>query len=538
MLKKIEMIYKDHDLEDRQKARHLFVVLVIILSFLPVIMVFDILNPAPISLVVEGLTLVILGASLVALLKGKYRLASSVTGWLISLAMIAVSVFSATLSPLRLFSTTLYMLCPVIGMMLIGAKRRHVVLRGTAGLAVIAGNFVYLCLVLPSDAVGGLVNTFATVLIIYLMIAIVLLVISGSYQKNVRTLTEKHIASLNQVESLKNAIQVSSNNLDIMQALEERFTAMFRELSSIVKQVERIQTDMRSLNGSLEGSFDSIGRVTRAIGDFNGEIVEQTSIIQESSASINQMVVSINAMDRITKERIAGADKLLASAEEGIRKVRDTETAFQEVAESMKGISNVNSLLEEIASQTGVLSLNAEIEAAHAGNFGRGFSVVAGEVRRLAESASDHTKVIGDDVRRLLGSFRSTEESLTASANSFAAVCEEIRKVAASFTEIGHATAELATGGGDIIKGIAVLTAAAQNIRVQSAKIEDEQKAIFSRTSDIQEFARNLSQVMSDIRGGIHGLRGFMTDLRERISASASVSGELNRVVQELKGVA
>ncbi len=538
MFKKIDFIYSEKGIEVQQKARHLLMAIIVILALVPVVMVADIISFSLSSVIVEGIVWLTLLLMLYFLFRGKYGLASDTIVTLILVAMMSLSLSSTVVTQHRLFNTTLYMLCPVILTMFVSTRKPLVLFMGIVGIAVISGVFVHLLVILGPAVFEDLLNTYVSVLIIYLMITIVLTRIAATHDKNIRILTEKHKKSEEQLESLKKVAHASSNSLDMSRLIENDFKSAFEELSAITDRIEGIQNDIYGLNKNLEGSFESVGRITNTIGNFNSEVVEQTSVIEEASSSINEMVSSINSMDGITRRRIESTGVLLSIAQDGMKNVRKTETTFIDVSSSMEGIIDISTLIGDIASQTNILSMNAAIEAAHAGEYGRGFSVVAEEIRKLAESATENTKLIGSDVKRLLSSIGMTGSVIKISSESFGRVLEEIRKVSDSLSEISNTTSELATGGHEIMNGITVLTSTAQNIRDESMKIETEQKNILGRMQDIQSLSSNIEGAMSTILRSVHGMKNTMTEIQSRIATSSQVSEELHLAVSELKGAA
>ncbi|MBN1409202.1 MAG: hypothetical protein JW969_00060 [Spirochaetales bacterium] len=536
MLKHIESVYRNDALEIRQKARHLTVAITVILSLLPVIAIFDIISFSLVSVLVEGATWLFMIGILVMLFKGKYKIACNITIIMITMAMLVLSLSSSVMTQRRLFIITLYMLCPVILAMLISYSRAQILFTAGIGVPVLTGFFFYMIPHLGPEGFDDLLNTFVSVIVIYLMVIIVLYTIAMTYKKNLSILTAKHRESQDQLTAIRNVVAAASDNVGLSKILETEFNNAFEELSAISSRIEQIRNDVHTLNTNVEGSYQSVNTITGTIGSFNNEVSEQAAVIQQASSSINQMVSSLSSMDKITSVRMESTKGLLTTAGKGMTNVKKTENTFQDLSHSMKDIIDFTAIIEDIATQTNILSMNAAIEAAHAGKFGRGFSIVAGEIRKLAESVSQNSQSIAKSMKKLLDSINNTDQSIQVSSDSFTRVLGEVQEVADTLSEIFNTTFELSAGGQQIISGIEVLNNTAHNIRDESLKIGEEQNKILENIHSVQSLSQNIDEVMNTITSGIHEVENSMTGIRERITASAIVTEEIHNSVNRLKG--
>ena len=132
-------------------------------------------------------------------------------------------------------------------------------------------------------------------------------------------------------------------------------------------------------------------------------------------------------------------------------------TDIREIARESESLLEINSVMQNIASQTNLLSMNAAIEAAHAGESGRGFAVVADEIRKLAESSSQQSKTISGVLKKIKSSIDKITRSTDNVMSKFGAIEGGVRVVAEQENGILNAMTEQGAGSAQIMQAIAQL---------------------------------------------------------------------------------
>jgi methyl-accepting chemotaxis protein len=204
---------------------------------------------------------------------------------------------------------------------------------------------------------------------------------------------------------------------------------MSQEFGEFVAEVTRVFTNVRSAANALVAASSQVSSASQALSQGT---TEQATSVQEITANLEQMnaIINQNASNSAETRRIAV--KGAREAEEGGKAVQETVGAMHKIADRV-------SIIEEIARQTNLLALNAAIEAARAGDQGRGFSVVASEVRKLSERSQSAAKEIGE---LATSSVRIAERS----GSLLAELLPSIRKTAELVEEVAAGSSEQATG--------------------------------------------------------------------------------------------
>jgi methyl-accepting chemotaxis protein len=239
--------------------------------------------------------------------------------------------------------------------------------------------------------------------------------------------------------NLRNSVKLDSRFTEINQ-LENSANELRSQLGKLVAEIRREAMDVDQLSNQLGSTIQMIhqGADTQ---------VEQT---EQSASAVNEMTASF----REVADQAARASEASLAADASVNQgqtvihsaidtidglARDIETTtalMQSLADESNKIDSVRSVIENIAEQTNLLALNAAIEAARAGEQGRGFAVVADEVRQLAQRTTQSTQEIRNTIERLQQSTHSAVDTMTGFAGTAQHTTEQAKAAGQSFNEI------------------------------------------------------------------------------------------------------
>src|SRR5690242_6232931 len=233
---------------------------------------------------------------------------------------------------------------------------------------------------------------------------------------------------------LGHAIQVKRN--DELGQLLEAFRSMDERLSAIVGEV-------RHGSGAVSTAAQQIARGN---DDLSQRTQEQASSLEETASSMEEMTSTVkqNAENASHANQLARGAR--EQAERGGEVASQAVVAMKEINASSRKISDIVSLIDEIAFQTNLLSLNAAVEAARAGEQGRGFAVVATEVRNLAQRSAGAAKEIKALINDSAEKVRNGSDLVDQSGKALSEIVDSVKKVTDIVAEIAAASHEQSAG--------------------------------------------------------------------------------------------
>jgi iron only hydrogenase large subunit-like protein len=249
-------------------------------------------------------------------------------------------------------------------------------------------------------------------------------------------------------------------------------------LSLIEEDRGTIDTLNQNLEVQIEKSLDFMTGINDLINDLNEQIIRQASAIEESSAAIEEMMATINNTAAMAQKRQSAIQDLVNNVEQGRVSMRETIDAVGGISRGVEGVGATIKVISNIAANTNLLSMNAAIEAAHAGDAGRGFAVVAGEIRRLSETTRENSRNIATTLTGIIDGIKTTTARSSSTDSLISAMAEEINDFAGTMTELINSLGELAIGSREITTALIQLREHAEAIKTGYHGMMDKTHAL------------------------------------------------------------
>lgn len=314
--------------------------------------------------------------------------------------------------------------------------------------------------------------------------------------------------------------------------LSVSFNGMIAGLRTIVQKVDEsamtLSASSEQLTASAEQTAIASGHIASSSSHLADGFEEQTQTVTQVTAAAEQLADHMNNI-RNGSETISGlSEHSERSARAGLDEVRGvlqqmqhidssvdrTGSVIAELEHRIQDIDNLVAAIQQVAKQTNLLALNASIEAARAGEAGRGFDVVAQEIRKLAESAAESASQITETVH---------------------AVQEESRKAGISMREAAGLVKQGVEGAGRASESFASIQ---QSISDVSVRVSDISRSIASASGQSVEIGRAMQSISRVTEQGASGLQEVSAASEEQLSTMEEVNGSaryLSQLAEDLQ---
>ncbi|HZP74760.1 MAG TPA: methyl-accepting chemotaxis protein [Pseudolabrys sp.] len=274
---------------------------------------------------------------------------------------------------------------------------------------------------------------------------------------------------------------------------------------------EQVERDFNGAIGRLQETIAALATATKEVASTANEIAgsttdlsqrteEQAASLEETSASMEQISATVKKNAENAQQANTFASGTREVADRGGAVVAKAVGAMSRIEESSRKISDIISVIDEIARQTNLLALNAAVEAARAGEAGRGFAVVASEVRTLAQRSSQAAKDIKDLITSSTGQVAEGVDLVNKAGASLTEIVESIKKVADIVSDIANASREQATG----IDQVNVALNQMDQVTQQNSALVEENAAA---AKALQEQSAGMEEQVSFFRVGTSAAR-------------------------------
>ncbi|ULA63086.1 MAG: hypothetical protein LZF86_100084 [Nitrospira sp.] len=299
--------------------------------------------------------------------------------------------------------------------------------------------------------------------------------------------------------------RVPIHGSDEISTLGGYFNQFIEKLQAMIGKVAHVTDKVASASVELSATAEEISKGTDSL---TSRASQTAAAVEEMNATVSQVAQNSGKAATLAQETVKTAKdggSVVSDTISGMQQLSDavssSATIISELGKSSDQIGEIVRVIEDIADQTNLLALNAAIEAARAGEQGRGFAVVADEVRKLAERTTKATKEIGDMIRQIQQDTRGAVESMQEGTVKVTSGVDLVNRTGEALARI----VEMVSESADMIRQIAVASeeqsVATQQIANDIENVAKVTKESASGANESAKASHDLSQLATELQG-------------------------------------
>ncbi len=391
---------------------------------------------------------------------------------------------------------------------------------------------------LPVSEATGALDTLTMISLITIAIVLVIaaIIIAWFARRIAKPLRTLEAAATRIAGGDLTLIKTNVDSNDEIGRLGRAFETMTQNLRGLIRQVssatEQLAASSEELTASAEQSAQASTSVAASINDISQGSEKQVSAVNETSSIVQEISATMEEVSATAAEMATMSEQAAGAAMEGTTSVdravsqmgavsvgaKQAQTAAVELKASSAQIGEIVGLISTIAGQTNLLALNAAIEAARAGEQGRGFAVVADEVRKLAEQSETAARQIKTLVGSNHDSIGKVVEAIDIAIKDISQGVELVNVAGTNFSAINGQVRQVTDQVASIAKAINEAAVGSQRIVISIKDVETVSRASAAEAQTVSAATEEQSASMEEIAASSQALAKLAMDLQAAVS--------------------
>ena len=370
----------------------------------------------------------------------------------------------------------------------------------------------------------------------------------------------------NSIDQLNNGVRKITDNVEALSASSEETSSSMLQM---VASMEEVSRHTETLYSSVEDTASATNQMVSSINEVDQNASYLTNFVTDTSSSMVEMSASIAQVEANAARSYDLALAVADAAESGMRAVRETIEGMEQIRQSVieansvvgrlgdrsVAIGKILNVIEDVAEQTNLLALNAAILAAQAGEYGKGFSVVAAEIRELSERTASSTRDIANLIRGVQDEVENALKATSAGSSlvetgvalsheagrALNNILESATKSSSMGKEIAAATREQATGSETVTRAVDRLQSMVGQINSATGQQAQGSDHILRAVESMREVTRYVRQAMVEQKSGSSMISAAAERMIEMIheifQVAANQAAESEKIVATMQQV-
>lgn len=320
---------------------------------------------------------------------------------------------------------------------------------------------------------------------------------------------EQHII----ISKITDGTAVMSESSDI---LDTKIRDIKVDVSKINENINLLNSVAEEQNASTTETAASVEEISKNVESLSRQIQSQSSAVEESSAAIQQMVSNIGSISNNLEKASVEFEILKTASQNGKDSISNVVELVNNVSNQSEVLLSTNNVINSIAAQTNLLAMNAAIEAAHAGAAGMGFSVVADEIRKLAEESSGQSKIIATELKKIVADISNVVNATTNAGAAFDTVVSKVEDAGVLISQVTLAMQEQNEGSRQVLEALENIQNITLEIKNGSIEMNEGTNIILNEMNNLEDISRrvhkSLGEMISELSEISTSVEAIVTD--------------------------
>ncbi|MGP1588213.1 MAG: methyl-accepting chemotaxis protein [Treponemataceae bacterium] len=309
-----------------------------------------------------------------------------------------------------------------------------------------------------------------------------------------------------QLKIITNALETSRESLNIGEQLSLSTNSAEQGADKINKLYIELLNETETLSLQTNNVKEASEIVNDKAGVMSNFVKKQNDDIEETSAAVSKISENVSNINIIAKKRQTAMENTALSLDRQNDMLATLVNNVERVQESSKTIAQFVETVDSIAGQTRLLAMNASIEASHAGNAGKGFGVIAQEIRKLSEETTKNSNNIAETLKDNAQIVKEAMQSMSDFADVTEVSTEEIKETIGSMKEILKGISEMEKATKDVMHSL-------ENIVANSSETENIISEVVSQISEQDESLVNISNSTGKLQDRVRSIDSQLTSI-------------------------